>query len=560
MLEIPQKIWKKIAGYSKPSKVFRTNHENVLCWKTNRKEDRKPVVIKLFERDIIEESAAELKAAQSIHGIDHPNLIKILDVGEDDDIGVYYVMECWGKDLRDTIQIKPDPKIALEIIKQVLEGLGELHKKVGAHRDIKPENIFLKGNQVKIGDYGLVKSQRYVTQLTTIAGTRDYMAPEVLDGKPYDHRCDIYSAGVVLRELISGETPPFTQEYKPPNITHNAFWLVIKKAMAENPDGRFQIVDDFIKALHRVEIIINKPDDLSSADNIRRGADIWSLSDLGEDPLKDYPRTKDTPLTPLDRGDSLGELSASAAKQPIFQKLDIQRYPPKPEMRGQDDPGVLAKTLQTRLDEILRSTQNDKYKIALPVAEELAKAVEKRFGRQNSRTADAIDRLAEIFLNLKNYQEADKYYKQSLELDKAIYGQHSRQYITSLEHLAQLQLEAGDYSKPIDYYLEAFSIVVRGYNEDAIVRNNFAGAHYLRKEYLKAIALYQDALSINEQRVGRISEPVAINLYNMALAYEAMGNKGTAEPLYKQAKDTLAKLPPDKITLSDKDKEQILVK
>ncbi|MBI5778521.1 MAG: serine/threonine protein kinase [Planctomycetes bacterium] len=513
MLEIPQRIWKKIPGYSKPSKVFRTNHENVLCWKTNRKEDRKPVVIKLFERDIIEESAAEIKAAQSIHVINHSNLIKILEVGEDDDIGVYYVMECWGKDLRDTIQIKPDPKIALEIIRQVLEGLAELHKKVGAHRDIKPENIFLKGNQVKIGDYGLVKSQRYVTQLTTIAGTRDYMAPEVLDGKPYDHRCDIYSTGVVLRELLTGEQPPFTGD---------AANEICSKAMAPEPKDRFQTAEEFIKAL-------------TPTKGLKNGRTEEPTINAGSSPS----------VSP--------SLRSSVSNSPIFQKLDIQRYPPKPEMRGQDTPGVTIETLKPQLDALLK--QGD-YESALKVGTEYVKAVKKRFGEHNSRTPDAIDILAGIFIKLKNYREASIHYAESLELDKKIYGSPSRQYIMSLYHLAQERLEAGDYPASKDYYTQALSLVIQGYNEEAIIRNNLAGILYLLKEYYKAITLYQEAITINE-KAGKISEALVINLYNLALTYEAIGNHGTAQPFYKQAKDTLAKLPPDKLTLSDKERKQI---
>jgi len=530
MLEIPQKIWKKIAGYAKPSKVFRTNHEHVLCWKTNRKEDRKPVVIKLFERDIIEESAAEIKAAQSIHAIEHPNLIKILEVGEDDDIGVYYVMECWGADLRDTIRVKPDPKIALEIIRQVLEGLAELHKKVGAHRDIKPENIFLKGNQVKIGDYGLVKSQRYVTQLTTIAGTRDYMAPEVLAGRSYDHRCDIYSTGVVLLELLAETTEISKAEFNLAD-TILSFEAVLRKATAQKPDERYQDAHEFIQGIDKVG---------------KRGFRMSILPDDNGLKITATRIIKDT--------QTIAHLTSPV---PIFQKLDIQRYPPKPEMRNADAPGVTIDILKSQLDALIKQ---DDYDAALKVGTEYVKAVEKRFTRQNSRTADAIDILAGIFFNLKDYQEANKYYNESLELDKRIYGQSSRQYIMSLYHLAQERLEAGDWPMSKDHYTQALSLVIKGYAEEAIIRNNLAGVLYFLKEYYEAITLYQEAITINEKIAGKVSENVAINLYNLAMAYEAIGKPETAQPFYKQAKDTLAKLPPDKITLSGKDKEQILAK
>jgi tetratricopeptide (TPR) repeat protein len=535
MLEIPQRIWKKAEGYTKPQgKPFRTNHENVLCWKALSKADKKPVVIKLFEWDIVEHCADELRAAEILKKINHKHLVRVLDVVEDEEIGIYYVMEHWGDDLRNTIKVKPDPKIAIEIIKQVLEGLAELHRHKLSHRDIKPENIFINpayaeasaGRRwwVKIGDYGLVKSQRFITQLTTIAGTRDYMAPEVLAGESYDHRCDIYSTGVVLRELLTGEQPPFSGE---------ASDEVIQKAMAKEPKDRFQTAEEFIDALiHHKDIPF-----------LRYGTPINWVSRYAQ-----RSGAKDTKK-------EISVLSVSSVvKNPIFQELKIQRYPPKPEMRGQDNPGVLVKTLQAKLDELINAHDAN---ASLPVAEEWVKAVEQRFTRQNSRTADAYDRLAGIYLLLDNYQKSEETYRISLEIDRVLYGANSRQWVNDYYNLGRLFIYAGNYAKAKECFIFARKIAIKNTSDYAIIANNAAVVHYCLKEYKDGLALLKEALVINEKQ-NRFSEPVAINLYNMALTYEAMGNKGTAEPLYKQAKETLAKLPPDKLAISDKDKEQII--
>ncbi|MEW6025693.1 MAG: serine/threonine-protein kinase [Planctomycetota bacterium] len=493
--------------------------------------DDKNYVIKAFDLGLLENASAELKAARQLQEISHPNLVRIIEVKRDTKLKIYYyVMECWGDDLRNTLkEVKADPKWILDIIKQVLAALSELHQHNMVHRDIKPENIFLKGNQVKIGDYGLVKSQRYVTQLTTIAGTRDYMAPEVLGGKPYDYRCDIYSTGVVLKELLGDET-------------HGE---VCSKAMAEKPTDRFQTVEEFINALtHR------KDAKTTNSFTVIDGKIVRGLR---------------CPIRPKEN--SLGQLSTPVVKSPIFQKLDIQRYPPKPELRGQDDPGVLVKTLQTRLDEILRSTprnnrdsvaasQNDKYQSALPVAEEWTKAVEQRFTRQNSRTADAYDKLAGIYLLLGNHQKSEENYRISSEIDRRLYGEPSRQAVSDYYHLAQMFAHAGNYSKAKECYGFSLRMAIKNTSDYTIIANNIAVVYCYLTEYQLGLNLLKEALVTNEKQ-NRFSEPVVINLYNMALTYEAMGNKGTAEPLYKQAKDTLAKLPPDKITLSEQDKQRI---
>jgi tetratricopeptide (TPR) repeat protein len=531
MLEIPQRIWKKVEGYTKPQKVFRTNHENVLCWKTLRKSDKKPVVIKLFEWEIVEHCADELRAAEVLKKIEHKNLVRVLDVVEDEEIGIYYVMECWGDDLRETIKVKPDIKITLEIIRQVLEGLAELHKHKLTHRDIKPENIFLKGAQVKIGDYGLVKSQRFITQLTTIAGTRDYMAPEVFSGN-YDHRCDIYSTGVVLRELLTGEQPPFKND-RPTDIK-NTLWNIVIQATDSKPEKRYQNTNDFINEISNI---------LSNFDKLD-----W------QEVMSDYERVTKKELS----------VSFVVKKEPIFQKLVIQRYPPKPELRGQDDSGVLVKTLQARLDEILRSAQNDKkepdYNAMLPIATELRKAVVTKFDIYNSRSADALDKEAEIHLKLGNYPKSIELFKESLDITQKLYGLPSKEMIASLYNLAEAELKNTNYPASKEWYnlaLRQSDKIFKGLPQNAIVINNLAGVHYLLKEYQPALNLYQGALAINEKH-DRFSEPIMINLYNMALTYEAMDNKGTAEPLYKQASETLAKVPTDKLTLSEKDRQQII--
>ncbi|MFA5794758.1 MAG: serine/threonine-protein kinase [Candidatus Brocadiia bacterium] len=510
MLEIPKQIWQKIAGYGKPQQVFRTNHENVLCWKAIRKADKKPVVIKLFEWVIIEEANAEIKAARTIKDIDHPNLIKIFDVGEDEDIGVYYVMEHWGDDLRNTIRVKPDPRITVEIIKQVLEGLTELHRHKMTHRDVKPENIFIRGSITKLGDYGLVKSQRYVTQLTTIAGTRDYMAPEIASGN-YDRTVDIYSTGIVLRELLSWKRPPFTNNIKPIDVS-DILWDIIKTATADRVRDRFKTTDEFIQALEG---------------EIKSG-----IRSIAAKIILDKMKNKE--LATGTKSALLPEAS-NDDKKPIFQKLDIQRYPPKPTLYGeQDKPGVLIQTLQAQLDDLAKGTD---YEAMLKVARPLATEVERRFGKDNSRTADAYDRIGWVFLKMANYRESGNWYLDASKIDLKLYGEQSREYLGSLYRLAETHLAAEDSPSAEDYYNRMLTIMeklpTKGHPEDAIIRNNLGAVNHLTKKYDDALKNYQQALTINEKHSK--ADGIAINLYNTGLAYEARGNKPAAEPLFKRA-------------------------
>jgi HEAT repeat protein len=252
-LEMPREVWKRIKGYTKPQKVFPTNHRQILCWKAVRLKDRQPVVIKLFDWDIIEEVNPELKAVGELKNINHPHLVSVYDIGQTDD-GVYYVMEYWGDDLRELMLTPPHPDWVVGVITEVLKGLAELHLHHFVHRDIKLENIYIKNDQVKIGDYGLVKSKRWMTVLKTIAGTRGYMAPEVLAGKPYDKRCDIYSVGVVLRELLT------TFHYGRVSKSSDLYQDIIRKSTAQKPDARFNSAGEFLKAIQNIRAPGKKTD------------------------------------------------------------------------------------------------------------------------------------------------------------------------------------------------------------------------------------------------------------------------------------------------------------
>lgn len=472
--------------------------------------DDKSCVIKAFDLSIIDDAAAELKAARQLQDINHSNLVRIIEVKRDTKLKLYYyVMERWGDDLRNTIKVKPDPKVAVDIVRQVLEGLSELHRHKMAHRDIKPENIFIKDGVAKLGDYGLVKSKRFITQLTTIAGTRDYMAPEVATGN-YDHRCDIYSTGIVLLELLT-ESPEIPAQQPPDILPH--IWPIIFKATAKEPDKRYHSAEDFIKALKEQTIIVTVT---GENERVEIGLDI-----------------KKKPLRALSAG--VYPAVGGTVKEPIFQKLEIQRYPPKPTLYGeQDKPGVLIQTLQAQMDELAKG---DDCEAMLKVARPLADEVEHRFGKDNSRTADAYDRLAWVFLKMDNYRTASDWYSEASAIDLKLYTEHSREYLNSLYHLAEVRLAALDYPAAQDYYSRMTVIMeklpVKGYPEDAIIRNNSGAVNHHLKEHRNAISSYQQALAINEKHSKL--DAMAINLYNMGLTYEAMGNKPAAEPLYKKA-------------------------
>lgn len=143
--------------------------------------------------------------------LDHPNIVNYYET-YDDHKYLYLVMQnCSGGELFDSIERfekkgKPySEKMAAETIQKCLGALQHCHAMNIIHRDIKPENIMYDANEnVRLVDFGLAKQTKAV--LDMVAGTPYFMAPEVIDGH-YGQKCDIWSLGVVLYMLVSGQLP-----------------------------------------------------------------------------------------------------------------------------------------------------------------------------------------------------------------------------------------------------------------------------------------------------------------------------------------------------------------
>ena len=171
------------------------------------------VAIKLLTPDLTRDETAKqrfLQEAQAASALDHPNICTIHEINETDDGQLYLVMAYYeGETLKERIERGPlDLDEAVDIATQVGQGLAEAHGAGIVHRDIKPANLLIAtSGVVKILDFGLAKlaGTEGVTQTGTTVGTVAYMSPEQACGEEVDHRTDIWSVGVVLYEMMTGE-------------------------------------------------------------------------------------------------------------------------------------------------------------------------------------------------------------------------------------------------------------------------------------------------------------------------------------------------------------------
>ena len=176
---------------------------------------KRTVALKFLPHEFTDDITAKkrfIKEAQSASSLDHPNSYTIYEIDEADDGQLFIAMACYeGQTLKRKIeQYPPNIAEAITIAQDVAQGLAKAHSKGIVHRDIKPANIFLtKDGGVKILDFGLAKlaGTTRITKTESITGTVAYMSPEMVRSEDVDHRTDIWSLGVVLYEMLTGQLP-----------------------------------------------------------------------------------------------------------------------------------------------------------------------------------------------------------------------------------------------------------------------------------------------------------------------------------------------------------------
>jgi serine/threonine-protein kinase len=170
----------------------------------------RPVALKVMAGHGIETDARMRfrREAQAAAKLQHPNIITIYELGDHQGAPFMALELLEGQDLQRAIEagIRPDPKATLPVILQILAGLGHAHERGIVHRDIKPSNIFLpRRRPAKIMDFGVARLAGGATTAGMVIGTPNYMSPEQVRAGDLDGRSDLFSVGLMLYELVTGE-------------------------------------------------------------------------------------------------------------------------------------------------------------------------------------------------------------------------------------------------------------------------------------------------------------------------------------------------------------------
>ena len=234
----------------------------------------RPVAVKTIRDAGADPAARERfwREARAAAAVSHPNICQLYDIAEDGD-QLFLAMELLeGQPLSEKLHAGPlSPLDALSLLLPVLEALEALHAHGIVHRDLKPSNVFVTGYGVKLLDFGLARpladdvaaTAPDLTVVGQVVGTPAYMAPEQLGGSPVDVRADLFAAGVLLFEMVTGRSPFAAASYmasmhavlyeRPPALTGGASVEAVdriaRRALEKRPEDRYQSAAEMAAAV-----------------------------------------------------------------------------------------------------------------------------------------------------------------------------------------------------------------------------------------------------------------------------------------------------------------------
>ena len=238
-----------------------------------------------------------MREAQAAAALDHPNICTVYEFDQADKTSFISMAYIEGQSLKTKIESEPlDLDTALRIATQVAEGLSEAHKRGVVHRDIKSANVMVtERSQAKIMDFGLARKTggTLITKEGMTMGTVAYMSPEQARGENVDHRWDIWSLGVVLYEMFTGQLP-FKGDHeqavvysilkeKPKPVTDLkddipvSLEQVVNKALEKDPDERYQQVEELLDDLKSISAGI-VPEEIKARlrkAKLRKRTELW---------------------------------------------------------------------------------------------------------------------------------------------------------------------------------------------------------------------------------------------------------------------------------------------
>ncbi|UCF79218.1 MAG: protein kinase [Candidatus Eiseniibacteriota bacterium] len=434
---------------------------------------KRPVALKFLPPDLTRDEDAKKRfvhEAQAASALEHQNICNIYEIDETGDGQLFIAMACYdGETLKKKMEsgsFRTDE--ALDIAVQVAKGLERAHEEGIVHRDIKPANVMVtRRGEVKIVDFGLAKlsGQTRLTKSGSTVGTIAYMSPEQARGEDVDHRTDIWSLGVMLYEMTTGELP-FKGEYeqavvysilnespKPvsdvrPDVPME-LERVIEVSLAKNPDERYRDAGEMLKDLRDVDsgkrlgAIGERVPSLESSSKSIAVLALKSLSDSKEDEYFSDGITEDilthlskiSDLRVISRTSSLRYKNTEKGIREIGRELNVATILEGSVRRVGERVRIASQLIDVKTDEHLWAETYDRemkdiFEIQSDVAQNIAAALKARLSpdekerierkpTQNLTAYDYYLKGRELYYRYRSQdnESAIELFKKALELD-----------------------------------------------------------------------------------------------------------------------------------------------
>jgi tetratricopeptide (TPR) repeat protein/predicted Ser/Thr protein kinase len=514
---------------------------------------------------------------QILAGLDHPNIARLLDGGATEDGLPYLVMEyIQGQPLHSYCDSQKLPIVErLKIFQQVCSAVACAHRNLIVHRDLKPSNILVTAEGVpRLLDFGIAKLLNPelsgdAPTATGLAMTREYASPEQARGEPVTTSSDVYSLGVLLYELLTGRRPYRLKTRQPLEV--------LKAVCEEEPEkpstavGRTEDLTDGSPtgAITTEEVSVTRKGTRQKLrrrlsgdlDNIalmalrkepqRRYASVEALSEDIRRYLEGRPVTARKGTVAYRMGKYVRRHALGVTVAAVFVVLlmgfSVSMAIQSARLARERDTAAKerdkAEKVSAFLVDLFRVSDPSEAKGNTITAREiLDKGAEKIAGEleeQPAVKAALMDTMGRVYGALGLYDKAILLLEDALTLRRQALGNDHRDVAASLNNLANVRFDKGDYAGSEPLYREALAMrrkfLGNEHPDVAKSLNNLANVLTEKGDYAGAEALYREALAMKRKLLGNEHPDVAKSLNNLANVLDQKGDYAGAEALYREA-------------------------
>ena len=548
---------------------------------------KKKVAIKFIKRGMdTDEIIKRFKIEQqALAGLDHPLIAKIIDGGTTDNGLPYFIMELVEGEAVDKYCVSKNLSITkkLELFRKICSAVQYAHQNLIVHRDIKPGNIFVKPDGTpKLLDFGISKlldssnDQTILTRTGFRLMTLEYASPEQFKGGQITIAADIYSLGVVLYELLTGNFPYKFKSSLPNEIER--LICTTEPAKPSSSIGRFDEdkLNEGNKILSNEQAsAVNEKDYKRIKRRLTGDIDNIVLKAMQKDPARRYSTVEQfsedirrhlTGLPVIARKNSLRYRSkkfierhrAGVITSFIFFLVVVagaigillQSKVAEDERDKAQIEAVKVNKINSFLQDMLSSadpTQVGKDVKVVDVLDKASKKIDSELKAQPEVAAELKTTIGITYENLGIYDKAEVQLKQALQIRQSLFGENNDKTASSINNLAGILHSEGELDRAKKLYEKAIEIHRRfpkpKHVELADALNNCGILNLDLGNYDESIKYFNEAYAIYLEVYGKQNDNTAALITNLALSYHYKGDLKSAEGLYREALNISYKLP-----------------